>query len=76
MLFLYCQNHENDRLGFLPGNNLPRMMIQHNVFSHFYLGTTNADLLYLDKSQYIQPRLLHLVLLIKFRRGIGPPNTF
>ena len=31
-------------LRFLPGNNLPRMMIQNNAARHFYLGTTNTDL--------------------------------
>ena len=38
------KSQERSTLGFLRGNNLPRILIQNNAVSQFYLGTTNADL--------------------------------
>ena len=44
VVLILSKSRERKTLGFLLGNNLPRMMIQHNAVIHSYLGTTNADL--------------------------------
>ena len=43
VVLILLKSREQSTLGFLAGNNLSRMMIQHNAVSNFYLGTTNME---------------------------------
>ena len=56
VVLVLSKSREHSTPGFLPGNNLPRIFL-----TTFFFGNNEHEfetLLYLDKSRYIQPRLL------------------